>query len=190
MSPATKAIPTRQYRHFKQHVSAKCRGRNRLRSREGMIARRRRWDFWETKNTISLSIVGRLSRRYALDRGHIKLNPADYDRICETSIGIVLLHFSRSRKTDRRYSRSSSASESSNMSSEIHCLSSTTSTPSLSRHSSNERIGKGVKTNPEVSHGTFKPLQISAGSLQGGHAVTLKIWSNHQLLLDLRLRLD
>ncbi|XP_032666801.1 espin isoform X2 [Odontomachus brunneus] len=59
---------------------------------------------------------------------------------------------SRSRKTDRRYSRSSSASESSNMSSEIHCLSSTTSTPSLSRHSSNERIGKGVKTNPEVSH--------------------------------------
>ncbi|XP_025156038.1 espin isoform X2 [Harpegnathos saltator] len=59
---------------------------------------------------------------------------------------------SRSRKTDRRYSRSSSASESSNMSSEIHCLSSTTSTPSLSRHSSNERIGKGVKTNPDVSH--------------------------------------
>ncbi|XP_011254235.1 espin [Camponotus floridanus] len=60
---------------------------------------------------------------------------------------------SRSRKADRRYSRSSSASESSNMSSEIHGLSSTTSTPSLSRHSSNERIGKpGSKTNAESSH--------------------------------------
>ncbi|KAM0734998.1 hypothetical protein ACS0PU_011111 [Formica fusca] len=60
---------------------------------------------------------------------------------------------SRSRKTDRRYSRSSSASESSNISSEIHGLSSTTSTPSLSRHSSNERIGKpGMKTNAEASH--------------------------------------
>ncbi|XP_012542288.2 espin [Monomorium pharaonis] len=60
---------------------------------------------------------------------------------------------SRSRKTDRRYSRSSSASESSNMSSEVHGLSSTTSTPSLSRHSSSERIGKpGTKTNSEVLH--------------------------------------
>lgn len=60
---------------------------------------------------------------------------------------------SRSRKTDRRYSRSSSASESSNMSSEIHGLSSTTSTPSLSRHSSSERIGKpGTKTNAEALH--------------------------------------
>ncbi|XP_024880123.1 nucleolar and coiled-body phosphoprotein 1-like [Temnothorax curvispinosus] len=58
---------------------------------------------------------------------------------------------SRSRKTDRRYSRSSSASESSNMSSEVHGLSSTTSTPSLSRHSSSERIGKpGIKTNAEA----------------------------------------
>ncbi|XP_043480070.1 espin isoform X2 [Leptopilina heterotoma] len=52
---------------------------------------------------------------------------------------------SRSRKTDRRYSRSSSASECSNMSSEIHCFSSTTSTPSLSRNSSNERISKSPK---------------------------------------------
>lgn len=60
---------------------------------------------------------------------------------------------SRSRKTDRRYSRSSSASESSNMSSEVHGLSSTTSTPSLSRHSSSERIGKpGTKTNAEALH--------------------------------------
>ncbi|XP_071569072.1 uncharacterized protein F isoform X2 [Temnothorax nylanderi] len=60
---------------------------------------------------------------------------------------------SRSRKTDRRYSRSSSASESSNMSSEVHGLSSTTSTPSLSRHSSSERIGKpGIKTNAEAPH--------------------------------------
>ncbi|XP_033228607.1 espin isoform X2 [Belonocnema kinseyi] len=52
---------------------------------------------------------------------------------------------SRSRKTDRRYSRSSSASECSNMSSEIHCFSSTTSTPSLSRNSSNECISKSPK---------------------------------------------
>ncbi|XP_018051616.1 PREDICTED: espin isoform X1 [Atta colombica] len=60
---------------------------------------------------------------------------------------------SRSRKTDRRYSRSSSASESSNMSSEVHGLSSTTSTPSLSRHSSSERISKpGIKTNAETLH--------------------------------------
>ncbi|XP_071627013.1 uncharacterized protein F [Temnothorax longispinosus] len=60
---------------------------------------------------------------------------------------------SRSRKIDRRYSRSSSASESSNMSSEVHGLSSTTSTPSLSRHSSSERIGKpGIKTNAEAPH--------------------------------------
>ncbi|KAL0112806.1 hypothetical protein PUN28_012220 [Cardiocondyla obscurior] len=60
---------------------------------------------------------------------------------------------SRSRKIDRRYSRSSSASESSNMSSEIHGLSSTTSTPSLSRHSSSERIGKpGIKATAEMLH--------------------------------------
>ncbi|XP_043504259.1 J domain-containing protein DDB_G0295729 [Polistes fuscatus] len=61
---------------------------------------------------------------------------------------------SRSRKTNRRYSRSSSASESSNMSSEIHCFSSTTSTPSLSRNSSNERINKPPtnKINAEVLH--------------------------------------
>ncbi|XP_018342594.1 PREDICTED: espin isoform X1 [Trachymyrmex septentrionalis] len=60
---------------------------------------------------------------------------------------------SRSRKIDRRYSRSSSASESSNMSSEVHGLSSTTSTPSLSRHSSSERISKsGIKTNAETLH--------------------------------------
>ncbi|XP_012284803.1 titin [Orussus abietinus] len=52
---------------------------------------------------------------------------------------------SRSRKTDRRFSRSSSASESSNVSSEIHCYSSTTSTPPLSRNSSNERISKSPK---------------------------------------------
>ncbi|KAI4502878.1 hypothetical protein M0802_001922 [Mischocyttarus mexicanus] len=59
---------------------------------------------------------------------------------------------SRSRKANRRYSRSSSASESSNMSSEIHCFSSTTSTPSLSRNSSNERINKPTKINAEVLH--------------------------------------
>lgn len=39
------------------------------------------------------------------------------------------------------------------MSSEVHGLSSTTSTPSLSRHSSSERIGKpGTKTNAEALH--------------------------------------
>ncbi|XP_051158773.1 espin isoform X2 [Leptopilina boulardi] len=58
---------------------------------------------------------------------------------------------SRSRKTDRRYSRSSSASECSNMSSEIHCFSSTTSTPSLSRNSSNERISKSPKITEIIS---------------------------------------
>ncbi|KAF7390059.1 hypothetical protein HZH68_011916 [Vespula germanica] len=63
---------------------------------------------------------------------------------------------SRSRKTNRRYSRSSSASESSNMSSEIHCFSSTTSTPSLSRNSSNERINKTTKINAEVLHELLK----------------------------------
>ncbi|XP_076233099.1 espin protein forked [Calliopsis andreniformis] len=56
-----------------------------------------------------------------------------------------------SRKTDRRYSRSSSASESSNVSSEIPCFSSTTSTPSLSRNSSNERVGKTANINVELS---------------------------------------
>ncbi|XP_017789310.1 PREDICTED: espin [Habropoda laboriosa] len=60
---------------------------------------------------------------------------------------------SRSRKTDRRYSRSSSASESSNVSSEIPCFSSSGSTPpSLSRNSSNERIGKNGKITAESSH--------------------------------------
>lgn len=38
------------------------------------------------------------------------------------------------------------------MSSEIHCFSSTTSTPSLSRNSSNERINKTTKINAEVLH--------------------------------------
>ncbi|XP_016838584.1 nucleolar and coiled-body phosphoprotein 1 isoform X2 [Nasonia vitripennis] len=56
---------------------------------------------------------------------------------------------SRSRKADRRYSRSSSASESSNMSSEVQCYSSTTSTPSLSRNSSNERMSRSPKV-PEL----------------------------------------
>ncbi|OXU23783.1 hypothetical protein TSAR_001795 [Trichomalopsis sarcophagae] len=55
----------------------------------------------------------------------------------------------RSRKADRRYSRSSSASESSNMSSEVQCYSSTTSTPSLSRNSSNERMSRSPKV-PEL----------------------------------------
>ncbi|OAD57023.1 hypothetical protein WN48_02822, partial [Eufriesea mexicana] len=59
---------------------------------------------------------------------------------------------SRSRKIDRRYSRSSSASESSNISSEIPCFSSSASTPSLSRNSSNERIGKNGKLSVESSH--------------------------------------
>ncbi|XP_014203384.1 uncharacterized protein LOC106635761 [Copidosoma floridanum] len=52
------------------------------------------------------------------------------------------------RGGDRRYSRSSSASESSNMSSEVH-YSSATSTPPLSRNSSNERMNKSPKV-PDV----------------------------------------
>lgn len=67
---------------------------------------------------------------------------------------LVSNNFSRSRKTDRRYSRSSSASESSNVSSEVPCFSSSASTPSLSRNSSNERIGKQAKINPEIFQGT------------------------------------
>ncbi|XP_076161356.1 espin protein forked isoform X2 [Ptiloglossa arizonensis] len=59
---------------------------------------------------------------------------------------------SRSQKTDRRYSRSSSASESSNVSSEVPCFSSSASTPTLSRNSSNERIGKNGKINAEFPH--------------------------------------
>ncbi|XP_076626567.1 espin protein forked isoform X1 [Colletes latitarsis] len=59
---------------------------------------------------------------------------------------------SRSQKTDRRYSRSSSASESSNLSSEVPCFSSSASTPSLSRNSSNERIGKNAKIAAEFPH--------------------------------------
>ncbi|XP_053986968.1 uncharacterized protein LOC128880669 [Hylaeus volcanicus] len=59
---------------------------------------------------------------------------------------------SRSQKTDRRYSRSSSASETSNLSSEVPCFSSSASTPSLSRNSSNERIGKNAKIGAEFSH--------------------------------------
>ncbi|XP_034952137.1 nucleolar protein dao-5 isoform X2 [Chelonus insularis] len=56
---------------------------------------------------------------------------------------------SRSRTTGRRFSRSSSGSESSHLSSEIACYSSTSSTPSLSRKSSNERINKIPKA-PEL----------------------------------------
>ncbi|XP_074112762.1 espin protein forked isoform X1 [Cotesia typhae] len=56
---------------------------------------------------------------------------------------------SRSKLTVRRFSRSSSASESSHLSSEIPCYSSTTSTPSLSRKSSNERIDRTPKP-PEL----------------------------------------
>ncbi|XP_048506884.1 phosphatidylinositol 3-kinase 3 [Athalia rosae] len=57
---------------------------------------------------------------------------------------------SNSRKADRHYSRSSSVSESSNMSSELQGFSSTTSTPSLSRNSSSERIDKQNKL-PETN---------------------------------------
>ncbi|CAD6242746.1 GSCOCG00009558001-RA-CDS [Cotesia congregata] len=56
---------------------------------------------------------------------------------------------SESRQLFLRFSRSSSASESSHLSSEIPCYSSTTSTPSLSRKSSNERIDKTPKP-PEL----------------------------------------
>ncbi|KAG7197797.1 hypothetical protein KM043_001611 [Ampulex compressa] len=71
---------------------------------------------------------------------------------------------SRSRKTDRRYSRSSSASESSNVSSEIQCFSSSTSTPSLSRNSSNERTAKSpLKANTELPH---ERREFSAGRVE------------------------
>ncbi|CAK9821731.1 hypothetical protein ANTRET_LOCUS405 [Anthophora retusa] len=69
---------------------------------------------------------------------------------------------SRSRKPDRRYSRSSSASESSNVSSEIPCFSSSGSTPpSLSRNSSNERIGKNGKLAGESAHEKKDPTSCA-----------------------------
>ena len=74
-----------------------------------------------------------------------------------TDTPICRIDFSRPRKTDRRYSRSSSASESSNVSSEVPCFSSSASTPSLSRNSSNERERKNGKL-PVVessSHGAL-----------------------------------
>ncbi|XP_076386984.1 espin protein forked isoform X1 [Megachile rotundata] len=66
---------------------------------------------------------------------------------------------SRSRKPDRRYSRSSSASESSNASSEVPCFSSTASTPSLSRNSSNERVGKNASTSHEKKDSTSSRVE-------------------------------
>ncbi|XP_029046225.2 hepatoma-derived growth factor-related protein 2 isoform X2 [Osmia bicornis bicornis] len=70
---------------------------------------------------------------------------------------------SRCRKADRRYSRSSSASESSNASSEIPCFSSSASTPSLSRNSSNERIEKKDSTSSQVeSEKEIKPVSNGA----------------------------
>ncbi|XP_076286128.1 espin protein forked isoform X3 [Lasioglossum baleicum] len=79
------------------------------------------------------------------------VGPVTRKRLPENASDDSLNNFSRSRKTDRRYSRSSSASESSNLSSELPCFSSSTSTPSLSRNSSNERVGKNVKNNTEAS---------------------------------------
>nr|XP_034194435.1 hepatoma-derived growth factor-related protein 2 isoform X2 [Osmia lignaria]XP_034194437.1 hepatoma-derived growth factor-related protein 2 isoform X2 [Osmia lignaria]XP_034194438.1 hepatoma-derived growth factor-related protein 2 isoform X2 [Osmia lignaria] len=70
---------------------------------------------------------------------------------------------SRCRKADRRYSRSSSGSESSNASSEIPCFSSSASTPSLSRNSSNERIEKKDSTGSQVeSEKEIKPVSNGA----------------------------
>lgn len=109
-------------------------------------ANRRRWYC----NFLCLFIMQINSRGYRLNLIHQRSLSRIGRRLTDR-----VWRFSRSRKTDRRYSRSSSASESSNMSSEIHGLSSTTSTPSLSRHSSNERINKsGIKVNAEGFHGT------------------------------------
>ncbi|KAF3425056.1 hypothetical protein E2986_02717 [Frieseomelitta varia] len=81
-----------------------------------------------------------------------------------TDTSICRIDFSRPRKTDRRYSRSSSASESSNVSSEVPCFSSSASTPSLSRNSSNERERKNGKL-PVVessSHEKKHPSNLSS----------------------------
>ncbi|KOX80036.1 hypothetical protein WN51_06450, partial [Melipona quadrifasciata] len=81
-----------------------------------------------------------------------------------TDTPICRIDFSRPRKTDRRYSRSSSASESSNVSSEVPCFSSSASTPSLSRNSSNERERKNGKL-PVVessSHEKKHPSNLSS----------------------------
>ncbi|KAJ8680615.1 hypothetical protein QAD02_016402 [Eretmocerus hayati] len=64
----------------------------------------------------------------------------------------------RSQKTDRRYSRSSSASESSHLSSEVHCCSSAGSTPSLSRNSSNERTSRSPRIPETLKERRNSPL--------------------------------
>ncbi|XP_066584473.1 espin isoform X2 [Prorops nasuta] len=69
---------------------------------------------------------------------------------------------SRSRKTGRRYSRSSSGSECSNMSSEIHCFTSSTSTPSPSRNSSNERNDKSQKIHGDLRHEKRETTQVKS----------------------------
>ncbi|XP_011499589.1 PREDICTED: uncharacterized protein LOC105363556 [Ceratosolen solmsi marchali] len=81
---------------------------------------------------------------------------------------------SRSRKMDRRYSRSSSASESSNMSSEVHCYSSTTSTPSLSRNSSNERMSKSPKVTEILAGNNCKILERKTSTTSSTRAESEK----------------
>ncbi|XP_024946937.1 espin isoform X2 [Cephus cinctus] len=68
----------------------------------------------------------------------------------------------KSSKNDRRYSRSSSISDSSNVHSEIHGYSSPISTPSLSRNSSNEHINKSPKV-PELRIPERKQSNTSQG---------------------------
>ncbi|XP_057325547.1 espin isoform X1 [Microplitis mediator] len=71
---------------------------------------------------------------------------------------------SRSKITVRRFSRSSSASESSHLSSEIPCYSSTTSTPSLSRKSSSERIDKSPKAPELPERKSVTPVEVEKDS--------------------------
>uniref|UniRef100_A0A0C9R6X5 ESPN protein n=1 Tax=Fopius arisanus TaxID=64838 RepID=A0A0C9R6X5_9HYME len=102
-----------------------------------------------------------LSNGNSIKSDIIKDTDHAYEQICirpeETesvkSIGNKKIHddtaaSGRSRTSGRRFSRSSSGSESSQLSSELH-YSSTTSTPSLSRNSSNERLVKIPKP-PEL----------------------------------------
>ncbi|KAK0086314.1 hypothetical protein PV325_003386 [Microctonus aethiopoides] len=78
--------------------------------------------------------------------GHKKLN----DDASESS---------RSQTSGRRFSRSSSGSDSSHLSSEIPCYSSTSSTPSLSRKSTNESSGKSPKPSEIYERKITTPIE-------------------------------
>ncbi|XP_063984381.1 espin-like isoform X1 [Diachasmimorpha longicaudata] len=122
-----------------------------------------------------------LSNGNSIKSDIIKDTDHAYEQICirpeETesvkSIGNKKIHddvngSGRLRTSERRFSRSSSGSESSQLSSEIH-YSSATSTPPLSRNSSNEHLGKIPKPPelPERNSATPEGEKNSKSSANG-----------------------